>query len=42
VLTKAVAAEMNDILRRKYEVIDHDIPSDIAGAAADMRDRRRG
>ncbi|WNS43245.1 transglutaminase-like domain-containing protein [Paenibacillus sp. MMS20-IR301] len=36
VLTQAVAAEMNDILRRKYEVIDHDISADIAGAAADI------
>ncbi|KUP22824.1 transglutaminase-like domain-containing protein [Paenibacillus sp. DMB5] len=36
VLTKAVAAEMNDILRRKYEVIDHDISPDIGEAAADI------
>lgn len=36
VLSKAVAAEMNDILRRKYEVIDHDVSPDIAGAAADI------
>ncbi|MDF9842763.1 MULTISPECIES: transglutaminase-like domain-containing protein [unclassified Paenibacillus] len=36
VLTKAVAAEMNDILRRKYEVIDHDISPDIEEAAADI------
>ncbi|AIQ49201.1 cysteine protease [Paenibacillus sp. FSL R7-0273] len=36
VLTKAVAAEMNDILRRKYEVIDHDISPDIEQAAADI------
>lgn len=36
VLTKAVAAEMSDILRRKYEVIDHDISPDIEGAAADI------
>lgn len=36
VLTKAVAAEMNDILRRKYEVIDHDISPDIEDAAADI------
>jgi hypothetical protein len=36
ILTKTVAAEMNDILRRKYEVIDHDIPQDIIGAAADI------
>ncbi|GGF60678.1 hypothetical protein GCM10010912_02320 [Paenibacillus albidus] len=36
VLTQAVAAEMNDILRRKYEVIDHDISADITGAAADI------
>ncbi len=36
VLTKAVAAEMNDILRRKYEVIDHDISANIAEAAAEI------
>lgn len=36
VLTKAVAAEMTDILRRKYEVIDHDVSPDIEGAAADI------
>jgi hypothetical protein len=42
VLTKAVAAEMNDILRRKYEVIDHDIPADIAGAAADIAGQADG
>lgn len=36
VLTKAVAAEMNDILRRRYEVIDHEISPDIVGAAADI------
>jgi transglutaminase-like putative cysteine protease len=36
VLTKAVAAEMNDILRRKYEVIDHEISPDIEAAAADI------
>jgi transglutaminase-like putative cysteine protease len=33
VLTKIVAEEMDGILRRKYEVIDHEIPSDIEGAA---------
>lgn len=33
VLTKIVAAEMDGILRRKYEVIDHEIPADIQGAA---------
>lgn len=27
---------MNDILRRKYEVIDHEIPQDIIGAAEDI------
>ncbi|KHL92627.1 transglutaminase domain-containing protein [Paenibacillus sp. LMG 31459] len=42
VLTKAVAAEMNDILRRKYEVIDHDISADIAGAAADIAGQADG
>lgn len=42
VLTKAVAAEMNDILRRKYEVIDHDISSDIAGAAGDIAGQAGG
>lgn len=36
VLTKAVAAEMTDILRRKYEVIDHEISPDIVGAASDI------
>ena len=36
ILTKTVAAEMNDILRRKYEVIDHEIPQDIIGAAEDI------
>ncbi|AKG36202.1 transglutaminase domain-containing protein [Paenibacillus durus] len=36
VLTKAVAAEMNDILRRKYEIIDRDVSSDITVAAADI------
>ncbi|BCG60828.1 transglutaminase domain-containing protein [Paenibacillus sp. URB8-2] len=36
VLTKAVAAEMNDILRRKYEIIDRDVSSDITGAASDI------
>ncbi|WP_151737196.1 transglutaminase domain-containing protein [Paenibacillus tengchongensis] len=36
VLTEAVSAEMNDILRRKYEVIDHAISPDIEGAAADI------
>ncbi|KGE20828.1 transglutaminase domain-containing protein [Paenibacillus wynnii] len=33
ILTQIVAAEMDDILRRKYEVIDREIPSDIKGAA---------
>ena len=33
VLTQIVAAEMDGILRRKYEVIDHEIPADIQGAA---------
>lgn len=36
VLTQIVAAEMDGILRRKYEVIDHEIPSDIKGAAAQI------
>lgn len=36
VLTQAVAKEMDDILRRKYEIIDHDIPSDIEGAAREV------
>ncbi|AHV98849.1 transglutaminase domain-containing protein [Paenibacillus sabinae] len=36
VLTKAVADEMNEILRRKYEIIDRDVPKDIAGAAEDI------
>ncbi|WP_342437126.1 transglutaminase-like domain-containing protein [Paenibacillus sp. FSL L8-0436] len=36
VLTKAVAAEMTDILRRKYEVLDHEISPDIVGAASDI------
>ncbi|UQZ33310.1 cysteine protease [Paenibacillus sp. PK3_47] len=36
VLTKAVTAEMNDILRRRYEVIDREVSSDITGAAADI------
>jgi hypothetical protein len=36
ILTKTVAAEMNDILRRKYEVIDHEISQDIIGAAQDI------
>lgn len=36
ILTKTVAAEMNDILRRKYEVIDHEISQDIVGAAEDI------
>jgi hypothetical protein len=42
VLTKAVAAEMNDILRRKYEVIDHEISADIAGAAGDIAGQASG
>lgn len=42
VLTKAVAAEMSDILRRKYEVIDHDISVDIAGAAAEIAGQASG
>jgi hypothetical protein len=42
ILTKAVAAEMNDILRRKYEIIDHEIPSDIEGAAADIAGQAQG
>lgn len=42
VLTKAVAAEMNDILRRKYEVIDHEISSDIEEAAADIAGQAGG
>ncbi|MCL6603843.1 MAG: transglutaminase domain-containing protein [Paenibacillus sp.] len=33
ILTQIVAAEMDGILRRKYEVIDHEIPADIQGAA---------
>ena len=36
ILTKTVAAEMNDILRRKYEVIDHEISQDIVGVAKDI------
>lgn len=36
VLTKAVTAEMNDILRRKYEIIDRDISGDISEAAAEI------
>lgn len=42
VLTKTVAAEMSDILRRKYEVIDHDIPADIAGAAGKIAGQAAG
>ncbi|MBW4080945.1 transglutaminase domain-containing protein [Paenibacillus sp. S150] len=42
VLTKAVAAEMNDILRRKYEVIDREISPDITGAAADIAGQAGG
>ncbi|MEK3770233.1 transglutaminase-like domain-containing protein [Paenibacillus sp. FSL R5-0887] len=42
ILTKTVAAEMNDILRRKYEVIDHDIPQDIVGAAEDIIGQAQG
>lgn len=42
ILTKAVAAEMNDILRRKYEVIDHDISPDIVGAASDIAGQAKG
>ncbi|WP_379130425.1 transglutaminase domain-containing protein [Paenibacillus sp. sgz500958] len=36
VLTEIVAAEMDGILRRKYEVIDRDIPADIQAAAASI------
>jgi len=36
VLTEIVAAEMDGILRRKYEVIDREIPADIKGAAAQI------
>ncbi|MNB73151.1 Transglutaminase-like superfamily protein [compost metagenome] len=36
VLTEAVTAEMNDILRRKYEIIDRDISGDISEAAANV------
>ncbi|OKP71534.1 cysteine protease [Paenibacillus sp. P3E] len=42
VLTQAVADEMNDILRRKYEVIDHKISPDIVGAAADIAGQAEG
>ncbi|WP_379159091.1 transglutaminase family protein [Paenibacillus sp. sgz5001063] len=42
VLTQAVADEMNDILRRKYEVIDHEISPDITGAAADIAGQAEG
>ncbi|MFF2018847.1 transglutaminase domain-containing protein [Paenibacillus sp. NPDC058177] len=42
ILTQAVAAEMNDILRRKYEIIDHDISGDITGAAADIVGKTAG
>ncbi|MHA6533291.1 transglutaminase domain-containing protein [Paenibacillus sp. BAC0078] len=42
VLTKAVTAEMNDILRRKYEVIDHEISPDIEAAAADIAGQAKG
>lgn len=42
ILTKSVAAEMNDILRRKYEVIDHDISQDIVGAAKDIAQHAQG
>lgn len=42
VLTQAVADEMNDILRRKYEVIDHEISPDIVGAAADIAGQAKG
>ncbi|MFF2911084.1 transglutaminase domain-containing protein [Paenibacillus sp. NPDC057934] len=42
ILTQAVAAEMNDILRRKYEIIDHDISGDITGAAADIVGKTTG
>ncbi|WP_410514109.1 transglutaminase domain-containing protein [Paenibacillus sp. BR2-3] len=36
ILTQAVADEMDGILRRKYEVIDHEIPADIEGAAVNI------
>ncbi|MGN7763518.1 transglutaminase-like domain-containing protein [Paenibacillus sp. 22594] len=42
VLTQAVADEMNDILRRKYEVIDREISPDIVGAAADIAGQAEG
>lgn len=42
ILTKTVAAEMNDILRRKYEVIDHEISQDIVGAAEDIAGQAQG
>lgn len=42
ILTKTVAAEMNDILRRKYEVIDHEISQDIVSAAADIAGQAQG
>lgn len=42
VLTEAVAAEMNDILRRKYEVIDHQIAADIAQAAEEIAGQAEG
>ena len=36
VLTETISAEMGDILRRRYEVIDNQVPDDIAGAAAEI------
>ncbi len=42
ILTKTVAAEMNDILRRKYEVIDHEISQDITSAAEDIAGQAQG
>lgn len=36
VFTKAVEKELNGIMQRKYEVIDHAIPSDIEAAAAEI------
>lgn len=36
VITKAVGEEFNQILQRKYEIIDYNIPSDIAGAAREI------
>ncbi|GIO32022.1 MULTISPECIES: transglutaminase domain-containing protein [Paenibacillus] len=36
VFTKAVEKELNGILQRKYEVIDHAIPDDIDAAAAEI------